>query len=154
MPNQPFPNAMPGTLFVSVDEDEENSILVELADEFAQEIYEELEDAFPRYVVSPAVWPKNRKRLEKYLMLIVEAYPQDAQARLWELEMLLDTNYLDAYKMGMVPKPMSRPWNTLIMMPKIFRFFQSDLRDLYRTFMQSQVEQGPPPPPALMGGYA
>ena len=154
MPNAPFPNALPATLFVSVDEDEENDIIRELADEFAQEIYEELEDAFPRYVVSPAVWQKNRQRLTKYLMLIVEAYPQDAQSRLLELEMLLDTNYLDAYKMEIVPPPLSRPWNVLIMMPKIFRYFQSDLRDLYRTFMQAQVEQGPPPPPALPQGYA
>lgn len=142
---RPFPNALPALLYVSVDEDVENELLLEIAQEFSDEIYKEMEEAFPNYIVSPGVWPKSEPRFIKYMMRISEAYPMDPVAREQELYALLDTKYTDAIKMGLLPPPLSRPWNMLYRMPKVMKHFQADLRELYLRYArkaQGQVPMG------------
>jgi hypothetical protein len=137
---RPFPNALPALLYVSVPEEMENELLLEIAQEFNEEIFAEMEDAFPNYVVSPGVWPKSEARLQRYLLRIYECYPNDPVAREAELYSLLDTMLVDAVKMGLVPPPMSRPWNFLIKMPKVFKHFQADFRDLWYRYMRRHPE--------------
>jgi uncharacterized protein (DUF2236 family) len=151
---KPFPNALPALLYVSVDEDVENEILLEIAEEFSDEIYEEMESAFPNYIVSPGVWPKSEARFQRYMLRIFEAYPMDPLGRENELYSLLDTKYTEAIKMGLLPPPLSRPWNTLYRMPKIMLHFQKDIRELYLRFARKQQQAiAAPAPPQLGGGY-
>lgn len=150
--NAPLPE---GLIVPDVDEEVESEILVEIAREWAEEIYAEIDDTFPNYVVSPAVQPPPRERFQKYMLKIVEAYPNDQVGRMRELYMLLDPDYVDAYKLGLVPPPLSRPWALLIKMPRVFKDIQRDLRTCYRTWaqreMQAQVRAQMPPPPEV--GY-
>jgi uncharacterized protein (DUF2236 family) len=149
---RPFPNALPALLYVSVDESVENELLLEIAQEFDEEIYREMEEAFPNYIVSPGVWPKSEARFQRYMLRIFEAYPMDPLGRENELYQLLDTKFTEAIKMGLLPPPLSRPWNTLYRMPKIMLHFQKDLRELYLRFARKQQAIAPAPP-QLGGGY-
>ncbi|MGD9827124.1 MAG: hypothetical protein AB7E70_20200 [Hyphomicrobiaceae bacterium] len=129
--SQPFPQQLPPNLYVDLPEEEENDVLLELAEEMGKEFIESLEEAFPDYIISPAFWPKREKRLQNYLTLIAQAYPTDEAARLQELYVILDTKTPDAVRMGLIPPPISQPWDFLILVPPIFKHFQRDLRDLY-----------------------
>lgn len=137
---KPFPNALPATLYVAVDETIENEILTELAQEFAEEIFAEMEDAFPHYVVSPAIWPTGEKLFQRFMLRIIQAYPTDPVARQNELYAILDTKFVDAYKMGLLPAPLSMPWAFLIKMPHIFKYYQGVFRDLYLRYARKGFE--------------
>lgn len=139
--SKPFPQQLPANLFVDVDEDVENDIIVELAEELGKEFIESLEEAFPGYIISPAIWPPREDRLRNYLLHIAEAYPTDEQARMTELFALLDTNVCDAVKLGLIPPPVSQPWDFLILIPPIFKHFQKDFRDLYLKYARKLDEQ-------------
>lgn len=117
----------------------ENEILRELAKEMSEEVFANLEAAFPRYIISPAVELPPRDRLERYLMRILEAYPADEVGRMNELANLLNPEYVDLYKQGLVAPPLSRPWNTLIHIPKVFEDIQRDLRSCYRAWAQKEI---------------
>lgn len=131
----PFPDS----LLPNVSDEDENEILKEIAKEFAEDVYAEIEAAFPRYVLSPSVELPPRERLEKYLMRILEAYPQDEMGRMMELNNLLNSDFVDLYKQGLVPPPLSMPWRVLIHVPRIFKDIQKDLRNCYRTWAQREM---------------
>lgn len=124
---QPFPD----TLLPNVPEDVENEILKEIAQEWADEVYDEINDAYPGYVLSPSVELPPRERFVKYMQRIFEAYPNDEMSRQMELGLLLNVDYVDLYKQGLVPPPLSMPWAILIHVPRIFKDIQRDLRKCY-----------------------
>lgn len=130
---------LPDNIAVSVPEEVETQILHELGQEMAEEIYREIDDAFPNYVISPAVQLPPRERLQKYLLRIVEAYPADETARLVELNNLLNPDFIDMYKAGVVPAPLSMPWAVVVHVPKIFKRLQTDFRQAYKAWAQKTV---------------
>lgn len=122
-----------------VDEDVDNQILKELASELAEEIYAEIDEAFPGYEMSPMLSLPPRERYQKYLLRIFEAYPNDEMARLYELNNLLNPDYMDLIKAGVLPPPLSLPWVVLVRVPKVFREVQRDLREVYKTNIQKAM---------------
>ena len=128
--NQP----MPDTLLPNVPENVENEIMQEIAQEFARDVYSEIDDAFPNYILSPSVALPPRERFQKYMQRLVEAYPMDEAARMSELRWLLNTEYIDAYKQGLAPAPLAMPFRVLIHVPKIMKKIQADLRSCYLTW--------------------
>lgn len=125
---------MPTEIVPTVSEEVESQILHELAQEMADELFDEIDAAFPNYVISPAVQLPPRERLQAYLMRIVEAYPTDANARLVELNNMLNPEYIDLYKQGLVPPPLSMPWSVLVHVPRIFKDIQRDFRSAYKAW--------------------
>lgn len=135
MPSQPM------GFIPMVDEDVDNALLKELAGEIAEEIYAEIEEAFPDYEMSPMLHLPPQQRFAKYMLRLVEAYPYDEEARLFELNNLLNPDYIDLIKTGVLPPPLSKPWVLLIHIPKVFRKVQSDLRQVYRVQTQRQMHE-------------
>lgn len=126
--------AFPLTVYPSISEEVENQLMVELAQEFADEIFSELEETFPGYILSPSVELPPRERLERYLLRLLEAYPQDEMGRMAELYMVLDTDYVDKFKQGLYPPPLALPWRSLVRVPRVFKFMQQDLRRVYLAY--------------------
>ena len=119
-------NALYELITPVVDEAEENVILRESLGELRDELYREMEDAFPNLLVSPGTDATGEQRLRNYMLKIVAAYPEDEQGRLTELYQLLDPDYLRAYKLGLLPAPLAHPWSVFIKVPWLFAKVQTD----------------------------
>lgn len=133
---QPPPEFVP-----IVDEAEDNRILISLLESWLdpksdENIWREMERAWENYVVSPIVWPESGERLQKYLMQIVMAYPDDAYARQAEVYALLDDNYFDLVRAGAIPRSLVPFWATLSLIPKVGETFRRDFSRLYRREMR------------------
>ena len=95
-----------------------------------------IEQMFPKLLIAPGIDAGAEVRLSRYMMKIMEAYPDDEQGRINELYALLDPDYLKAIKLGLLPPPMARPWSVIIKLPWLFVNRQQDLRALYRRFVR------------------
>lgn len=126
-----------------VDEATENRILLDVSERLVKEMYEELEHTFREGFLAPGIRPSDERRLTNYLLKIAQAYPEDEQGRLTELSMMLDPDYVKAYKLGLVPPPLSHPWTVFIRVPWLFTKTQQDFRALYLRY--ARKTEGQPP---------
>ena len=127
------------SLTIDLGEEEENALLLEIATEWADELYETIDDAYPHLIMSPGVHLTGRDAFERFMLRIVEAYPTDPIGRQNELAYLLSDEYTTHIKAQLLPPPLSRPWSVLWRVPKIMRRLQSEFRDLYRRYGERTV---------------
>ena len=87
------------------------------------------------------LWSKQppAKRLEKYTHLPTAEEPWGTQPE--DLPLILSPEYLDLYREGFLPAPVSRTWALLLTLPEaevegkrvnIFHAYQMDMRNLIR----------------------
>ena len=77
---------LPNTIYPVVTEAVENDLLLEIAREWSDAVYSEINDAFGGYIISPGVKLPPRQLYEKLMLRIVEAYPDDPAGRMGELK--------------------------------------------------------------------
>jgi len=94
------------------------------------------ESMFPKLLIAPGIDVSAETRLRNYMLKLVAAYPEDEAGRIAELEMLLDPDYIKAFKLGLVPPPLSHPWAVFIKVPWLFSKMQADMRRLYLRFVR------------------
>lgn len=128
---------VPGGLVVpDVSEETHNRNLLRVVQEEADRL-QRLPEIFPGLQISPGIKLKPRQRLGRFLTLIQQAYTfphpdgsvvYDEPGAMFELDNLLDPEYMDRMKAGAAPAPRSRPWSTLL--PVRFAW-----RELQKTFI-------------------
>ena len=136
----PAYNALYEAIIPVVTEEQKVEIWRGVAARMAEENQRRLKELFPRLLIAPGIMPSDSGRLAKYMLKLMEAYPDDEQARTDELYALLDPNYLKAIKLGLLPPPQSRPWSVIIKVPWLFLNRQQDLRALYRRYIRANED--------------
>lgn len=129
---------LPAELIVpDVDEKTHNENLIAVAREEA-ESFQRLSDVFPGLVVSPGIATPPRVRLQRFMTLLMQAYPDDPAGRMRELQWLLRPDYLDYLKEGLAPPPLARPWSQLLPIRFLFREVQTTLRHDFASFAKQE----------------
>ena len=77
-----------------------------------------------------------QKMRQRFMLYLITDHQGDAAAAAIEFDWLMRPDYLDAIKMGLAPPPISRPWTTLLGIPRIFRKVQV----FFRRAMKSNAE--------------
>jgi hypothetical protein len=124
-------NALYEAIIPVVSEQEKVEIWRGVALKMAEENQRRIKEMFPRLLVAPGIDAGGEVRLSRYMMKLIEAHPEDEDARQAELYALLDPDYLKAIKLGLLSPPLSRPWSVLVKVPWLFLNRQQDLRRLY-----------------------
>ena len=101
---------MPESLDYFVEEGVERELLGEIAQEFAEEVEEELSG--PDYELS-------------YKELAAVTYPE-------EVDLILQENYVEHFQMGHMPPPLSPFWIAALSVPFIWRRYAGAFRKGYR----------------------
>ena len=105
--------------------EDENEILMELAEEIADEFMDEIEDAYPGMMVSPAIKLPARERLRQFLMI---TEPED-------FPMLQDPDAIEKIRAGAYQPPASEHWALLVAVPKYFNAERKDFLSLYEKYV-------------------
>ena len=112
-----------GPITLALEPDIENEILDELADEIADEFYEIIDDAFPGGQTPLTEKLEGAWRLLSYLK---QTEPAD-------LVHLLNPDYVQHHREGLVPDPVSPYWKMLLFeMPREFELDQKDFVSLMK----------------------
>ena len=117
--------AMIPDLPVFLPADQENEVLMELAEEIADEFMDEIEDAYPGMMVSPAIKLPARERLQQFLMI---TEPED-------FPMLQDPDAIEKIRAGAYQPPASEHWALLVAVPKYFNAERKDFLSLYEKYV-------------------
>lgn len=143
-------NALYEVITPMVDEATKVQIWRDVAAQMAEENERRLKELFPKLLVAPGIDAGSEVRLSRYMMKLMDAYPDDEVARMDELYALLDPDYLKAIKLGLLPPPLSRPWSVIIKIPWLFENRQRDLHNLYRRFVRGMDTNPDPHPSPVM----
>lgn len=102
--------------------DTENEIMEREAKALAKELEEDLERAFPDFLLPTMVEPSAERRLAHYVSRTAQ---ED-----WPL--LQDPDYIDKYHAGLLPALISPLWANLVAIPFIWKKARADFLSLYR----------------------
>ena len=112
-----------------LDAESANEVLMELADEVADDLMQQLDDAFPAAMIPTSITLPPRERLARYL---ANTNPAD-------LHLIADTEYVEKYRLGIYPPPESPFWAGLLLIPEEFKDTQRDFRVLWQRYIASAV---------------
>jgi hypothetical protein len=139
MTTQPFPEAL---VVPDVDEDTHNKNLLRVSKEEGEKIFDTILRAFPKLTISPGISVPPRVRLQRGIERIAEAYQGDMAGATFELSMLLDTEYYDQFKLGLLPPPRSEPFLSLLPLGTMFREWQKTFISDYKAWLGSKAAEG------------
>lgn len=103
----------------------ENQILSQVAHDLANEINPDILRAYPDYQAPTTTLPASKDRLAAYT---VQTQPED-------FPLLHDPQYMEKYKQGIYPQPVSPFWNGLLGLPPVFSHVQRDFIHVYKSLV-------------------
>lgn len=108
--------------------DTENEIMEQVAEQIKEEIWADIENAFPDFRLPTSKQATSKARLARYTK---ETLPVD-------YPLIRDLQYLKKYKQKLVPLLQSPFWLDLMTIPPVFEFVQADFHRLTNFIEESE----------------